>query len=482
MASAWLNAEGHDVVPYDFAAIHLLDRIYGTRPRSWLSLETDAIRDYDRPDRDRILMDTWRSIVANEGLMRSLGGAIEEAARGLAGTGPPDAVLFEIEDVDAVLPARRFARCLKALVPDAPRIALGRYFRERPYAARREAAYFDCVYGGRTSDHFRLLARWIVEPDRWGSVPGLTWRQGGRFVESRLVGPACREALPFPHYGVELQEELRRGVKVRLFDVGEEERGPFASKGPAVLAEIQRIRDEFGPCGFNVRGGGPGLAQRDPLMPDILSRRIAFWHGREATPTEVPASAMGAFRASGCRVLSLRVDSGSRRLLDDYFGHKFALSEAAAALGAAREANVYTVVRLTYPTLADDFHTRAETERFIEQTQPDAVAVRMAQVGPDGMGRRAHDRLLTEHTRFVLDLRARGYEVNVAPETALMARMGGYTGRESELYTIAAYRCLTGDAVGVAALAERINQGAASSPTGAALPRPFIPARHVVGN
>ncbi|MBI2424916.1 MAG: hypothetical protein HYV27_18965 [Candidatus Hydrogenedentes bacterium] len=76
-----------------------------------------------------------------------------------------------------------------------------------------------------------------------------------------------------------------------------------------------------------------------------------------------------------CVAADVSLPSGSQRLLEDFFRMRTGVGRCENGLRLLREAGVSTGLRLQYPCPWDDYHTAAETARFIARTKPDTVAV-----------------------------------------------------------------------------------------------------------
>jgi len=209
-------------------------------------------------------------------------------------------------------------------------------------------------------------------------------------------------------------------------------------------------------------------------------------------------------KASGCEAMEFRVDTGSQWMLDEYYRRGFTVTRAEQVLAACRNAGIYSIARMTYPSPWDDFHTRAETVRLAERAKPHAVRVEMPAVAPkaDGYGSSNTPGLEADTGRYLKhaatargfvqpaafpwrlhrgrggtrslaqafqanqalrwELQSLGIATSVTPELALMAQVAGYTGRAQDFAMLMHAALATGDVEGLAAWVERFNAEASA--------------------
>lgn len=186
----------------------------------------------------------------------------------------------------------------------------------------------------------------------------------------------------------ELEESLRRippdfgaGVYGALHAAGPESGKlqllPVCGSGTAqdFALELQRLFAETGLralCVVRSEWGGPETGELARIL--LAQERPFVYCVREADlPTE--DISFTSLRASGCLAASYGVETGSQRLQRDFYGRQATMGAIERLLGRARRAGLGFATRLTFPCPADDWHTYAETLRFLERVRPDGVSV-----------------------------------------------------------------------------------------------------------
>jgi hypothetical protein len=202
-------------------------------------------------------------------------------------------------------------------------------------------------------------------------------------------------------------------------------------------------------------------------------------------------------------IASLRIHSGSQRLLDQQFNTLISVSDVEAQLRTLREEGAYVVTQLDFPAHDDDYHSACETLRLLSRAKPDAAIIRIPddQVqklltakqkwrkdpnlfgvssripnGTSGLPepecRRPNGPWSTSSvsssdiTKCALslrfDLEELGILTNLIEEFILVAKLSGYAAREKEFADLLASMLLQGDGAALTELAKSFQRSARS--------------------
>ena len=433
------------------------------------------------------------------------------------------------------------ARRLRERRPGLRLVATGAWLdRYAEALAQTDCAHvFDCLCVGDRELGLLELAANLMRPEALMSLPNvIATGAGGRQVPLRCEKRNL-DALPAPVYSEEVYPALHRSTQLKLFTL-EDSRGcgeachtctlPAWSEGRvrlrsvrAVCNEVSRLRQAHGARTFRFAGTGTPPFHAEAIAQAMLARRMAVTYNRSLQLCHAEPDIAAALRASGCQACTVRVDTGSQRLLDDYYGRALGVGQAERVLRECVAEGIYTVEQFTYPCPADDYHSREETLRLIQRTRPHAMAVGLPELAPgsnwhtwatefgfdihrrryqrwvlDGcagfdtpwggaqnvpyrLGDYSPRKALAENAAVVADTKEHGPATHVSADLALVARVAGHAGQEGE-YSLEFLRlCLTGDAIGLATQIERFNARACVSPHSLVC-RPFKPALAAVGN
>ncbi|MEK7795694.1 MAG: hypothetical protein AAB353_14245 [Candidatus Hydrogenedentota bacterium] len=169
-----------------------------------------------------------------------------------------------------------------------------------------------------------------------------------------------------------------------------------------------------------LRSNGQRLAQA------LLVARAAANYSRTVDPNSLTPNCARLLKLSGCTAVSLRIHSGSQYMLDRYYRRGVTVSEAEQAVRACKAAGLFTVAQFTYPSELDDYHTCAETLRFIVRTRPHSALFAPDETAIESRRRRNARRDLETQAE------ALGVCVGVTAREGALAAAAGMEGREFE--------------------------------------------------
>ena len=357
------------------------------------------------------------------------------------------------------------------------------------------------------------LAERLDRPSQWSRVPNFVpLACEGKKARLRLPGTSLA-TLPEPVYTPEVYPAMRGEEKLKFFEI-EDVRGTrhHTNASPrftpdntlrmkpvsVVCDEMWRLGSLFGAHAFHFVGPGAPASHMNAVALEVMRRGMRVRYSRTANIELAVPESYDTLASSGCMSMSYRIDTGSQRLLDDYYGNPFTVTHAETVLRACREAGMYTIAQLTYPCPADDYHTRCETLRLMARTAPSAAPVTLPQVLPQSawhrrpkafgfrvdqarllentvrMRRRAPmqesrwrklpfaigslsaSQVMAEHDELVKDLQELQIAA-VAPESLTrLARIAGYSNREDVFVSRVRVRLIDRQWFGDRDLSERV--------------------------
>jgi len=522
VAGSLLDA-GHRPLILDYATLDMFDRFFPAQlRRATLSLA------------DQLLGDTSSgSVKALAAFLRLRGlGAghrrqqarfrrdmAAEAAREVAGLGRCDLVVLSVREAADVRPALLLAERLRETRPEAVIVAAGEFIERygelvaREVAGRRARA-FDCLCLGDPEWTLARFAEVVDRPELWTETPNLAVVRGNsvRLTRRKRVD---LNSVAIPDYSSDTYPALEGNGKFKVLGVsctrvcsqqcpacphGEIQPGLSRPRTPRTVCQalIEGMRQQ-NVCAFALEGPAFPETYAVSTAREILSRGLAVLYSREASIRETRVSNLATFKASGCQVLSFRVDTGSQWLLEDYYGRRFSVSECEKVLNHCGASGLYTIGRFTFPSPADDDHTRAETLRLLERVRPGSALLGLPdpQPGSEWFDRadeygfqlnvakyvrtivdnhgiselplspwrtllHARRRVSFQDARRELeslrgDVSAAGVSTEVTPELGLVARVSGYEGHEHDFAALMHRKLFSGDVPGLADVASRFN-------------------------
>lgn len=342
----------------------------------------------------------WRSWWLDRQI-RSLNAVLAEAvsahhmavALQIADRGALDFMVYLLNTRGDVAAAASIAGTVRQWCPNLPQLVVGPFAERHAGLLLSERGEFD---GALTGDIELGIREWAPVSGRrhaWREASSLVYREDGGIVRTPVRRVPSLEALPAPCYDRPVYPALAGGEKLHLYTV-EQSRGdssPGCGKGASrfgpvrvrgskdTLASLQRLMRLHGAMAFHIAGSGTPSAQCDCLAYDLVAFGKPVRYSRSTGIRHIDPATTRALYSSGCRAAEVRADTGSQRLLDDFYGSGFGVTRMEEALRACRRAGLYTALRLTYPCPQDDYHTHAETLRLLQRCKPDSVAVAPAE-------------------------------------------------------------------------------------------------------
>lgn len=453
--------------------------------------------------------------------------------------GPVDFMVFLADDAADFREVLAVCRVLREHNPEIRMALAGRHARDYGGIILGETDLFDALFEG---DEEVGVAEWAARmacKDAWGTVPGLLYLDEGILRRGTRSLPANMDEFPLPCYDTSVYPAVHGDGKFLLFTLEQSRGGGHAGhadggaartgrayrvKSPGALcAEAAQVMKQFSSHAFHIHGGGGSAGQLAALAQEFSSRRCRLQYSHSGEIRHAEPAAAGALAASGLRTVFLPIDTGSQRLLEDFYGRDFGVTEMERALCAYRKAGVFVVAGCTFPCPMDDYHTRAETLRLLIRCRPGGVRVMLPELKPGSVWmQRAPDfgyrvnhaafsawargentpylpgemdqyslpyrmqgwsrgRMAVEYADLTRDVAELGIALGGSAQSYLMARVAGHEGDEGAFSTRLQQALDMLDAAGLARLVNGFNERACAA-TGLTAFRPFAPALAAVGN
>ncbi|NIA16174.1 MAG: hypothetical protein GWP08_19095 [Nitrospiraceae bacterium] len=514
-----LRAAGHLAEVRDYGTVSTLSRLFPRRLRVATSLLADGLLSESAAGSLSMLTALWRLRGMNNGFQAQRDTVCAEAAAEIASLKGVDFVAFSIERAEDVHGAHRIATALRTRSPYLRCIAMGPFVECYGPELARVTNAFDCFCVSAPERTVPQWAEWLDRSEKWTSLSNLVIAGHGQVIETPREPGVDLDDAPYPDYASDAYTTLGAGEKFHLFSI-EVGRGcldhcracPESSPNEDLIQQrsAQSVCDEIGRTvkmldshAFRFDGPPPpgnGMA----IACEILRRGFTVAYAQDAAINDADPQHFAALRAAGNHILSFRLDTGSQWMLDDYYRRGFGVTEAEGVLRSSKFAGIFTVARFIYPAPPDDYHTQAETLRFISRSEPDVALVDLPEVIPGSdwyrlapqfgfsldtkryvrralsggsrgplplrqwrafrgrWGSRSLSRAVRDHEALISEVEELGIPTAVSPETALVARVSGHEGREQEFSESLRRQFFTGDVDALRACAIRFNENAAT--------------------
>lgn len=389
--AAALCSGGHDARVLDGGTIPVFARAYG--PACGAAL-TDA--------EDAAACGGWRlrraRVRAAGALAAGQARHAELVAEEARACPPCGLAVIEVARRQDVASSLALASAIRAHAPDAAVLAAGEVAEWYAASLLGAASPFDAVCRGDAEAVAPAVADCLATGRNWRTLPGLLQWNGGRTVATNVWPALAPEAWPAPLYAREVYPALHGPGKLRVFPVAESrggDLGGYALPRPPLEHRQARVRPAGLVCGevadlartmgaraFHFTGSGTPSAQLDALAYELLARCLHIRYSRAGHVRNLDPLTAATLRTSGCQAVALGIDTGSQRLLTDFYGHSFGVSETVQVVRACSQAGIFVQMHFTYPCPEDDHHTLAESLRLARCAEPAAVTVGLPELVP----------------------------------------------------------------------------------------------------
>ncbi|MCC6487351.1 MAG: hypothetical protein IT364_07610 [Candidatus Hydrogenedentes bacterium] len=537
-AAGSLLEAGHVTHIRDYGTVECVERLVGGKVGEAAKAVAESLVANSASNPLQTLHALWRVRAADRAFrvrMKSLACEIADGVANLKGLHFAALMMNVAEDVEwAALIARR----LRASRPKLRILAFGRIPELYGESLLRHYPVFDCLCAGDIEFSLLAFAEKAESPQTWHSIPNLLLMEpGGPCAAARSDGGSLG-GLPAPAYEPDVYPALRAEQKLKLFGL-EDNRGAgvFGHAFPragghagvrmkpvvAVCNEMWRVATLYGARAFSLCGGEAPASHMAAVAHEIVRRGMNVVYSRMSNVRGVAPAVFPTLSASGCVAMSFRIDTGSQRLLDDFYGRGITVTEIESVLHGAKKAGLYTIARFTYPCPEDDYHTHAESLRLIERVRPHVAPVEIPELLPTSrwyespghfgyslscddlvleavrcarkfplpenvwrsvpqrVGGLSTAQVIAAQQELIADIESRGIVASVPEKLARLARLAGYSEREREFGRRVQEEFLRGDTAGIATLVDQFNEVACVPAKGVAL-RPFDSQRIAVGN
>ena len=481
-----LERSGHTTTILDYGTIETLDRLFTPTFRNVAQRVADTVFTGQAAHPFSAVTTLWGLRGMRRTLRAELASLLDDVTRSIIAESPLDFVVFSLTVPQDVTICIALAERLASAMPGIRLVACGALVEwagaSNPWLA----------------EHFSLLLTQHAEQEL------LRWAEGRTFVDSPTQ--MASDSIFLPAYANDTYPALLGDSKFRLFEV-ETSRDifqrtyvdaasfPLVRSPESVCSEMEYLTESFGARAFCMTGGASVFDHMEHVAQEISARGLGVRYCRTGVihnPNGVSFSApvFNRIKVSGCRAIDFELNTGSQWMLDDYYGSDYGITEAEHILRASKFAGLFTVEHFVYPAPPDDYHSRAETVRLIERTQPDSVQINLPWalpssardikrndrdsdrtnflkaacrkqadlLSPDLETYWAVPRAVRECESLINELDALGIETGLNAETALIARLSGYEGRERDFSMLMLRHFFAGDVSSIASAVERFNR------------------------
>lgn len=272
-------------------------------------------------------------------------------------------------------------------------VAMGDYIKFTGPYILQYAQEFDCFILNHWENSIIPLWETITTGKNLSIVPNSAIYSGG-FIST---GPVQRilslDDLLIPTY--DNYRGFCSNEKIKIFTI-EHSRDGFISYAepmslrskitttPAkMLEEIAYLRKKYKSLCFHLVGEATTSSEVQLFNLNLLKAPYHIYYTRDFNCLEIEGDLVHTIAISGGKGISVKIPTGSQRLLSNFYGIMRTISSFEGAFSAFSTSPIYTAIECNYPSPDDDRHTFAETLRLFQRVKPDSVKVSPVWLWPD---------------------------------------------------------------------------------------------------
>lgn len=301
-------------------------------------------------------------------------------------------IVFHVQSREEMPRIAILSKGLRDCRPEAVQVLTGPYAVHYSIPALAALNSLDIAVNGAPESALIQLYEALDTPGCWPDIAGTVYRDTSDqvCVSSRVGDCGCGIYYPSTSLHKTSVTNGRFAVHSLHFAPGgappacqQDPPRTYCSKSPGrVLMELEYLYKNQGARVFHVEAPCVPGESLEMFASSLLGRNLSALYGLGGLAVPLGQDLADLLFASGCRAAGFWIPSGSQRLLEDFYGCAMSISAMSDAVNACREAGMFCSVRMCYPCPWDDWHTRAETLRFLERSGAHAVSFTSPEIVP----------------------------------------------------------------------------------------------------
>ena len=310
----------------------------------------------------------------------------------------PSLIAWYMETRNDFQRVRELSSYVKACSPEIHQTAIGPYIVHYGAAALNNVKSIDTGITGDPIAALTALSECVDDSESWGRIPGLLFHTRSGIASSpRNVYP-CRNVLPHEFIFSTRRRKLPRKEKqiplysltfncnnIRGYGLKPGVARPLQKSVSQLIDEMSFLNRYHGAGIFHIEASHVSDATLERFADTLLANNFMTIYSLGDLTEPFDEKLADRLFASGCRAVGFSTPTGSQRLLEDFYGCEMSISAMRATLRHCRAAGLFTVAHLCFPCPWDDYHTRAETDLFLEACRPDGITIHSPELLPESI-------------------------------------------------------------------------------------------------
>jgi len=258
---------------------------------------------------------------------------------------------------------------------------------------------FHCLARGEGEETVPLLAEWSEGRRDLGGIANVLFKDApGALVKTPLKTVDNLDALAMPCYDAAHYPTIAGNRHLKMVTIDESRGCPnscyfcihprksgsiWRLKSPErLVAEMKGIIAQTGANAFIYAGSNTPSKAAVANAKAIIDSGLKVSYGCFGHAKGIRKADFDLLKQSGCRAIFYGVESGCQRILDDALNKGTKVEEIRDILKRTKEAGIYTIGSVIYPSPFEDETSRKETMALLLDTRPDSVPVQFPGLVP----------------------------------------------------------------------------------------------------
>ena len=313
-------------------------------------------------------------------------------------TPAPSVIAWYVEGREDFSVARELSGYIKELSPNTHQTILGPYIIHYGAASLNNVKSIDTGITGDPVSVLAALSTCVDNPESQVRIPGLLFHtRSGLASSPRDVYPRrnvlsrefmfrdvrrqvpCEQA-QLPLFPITFNCNTVSGYGLKPGIVR-----PLQKSASQMIDEMYFLNRNHGAGAFHIEAAHVSGTTLERFADTLLANNFMSIFSLGELTEAFDVKVADRLFASGCRAVGFNTPTGSQRLLEDFYGCEMSVSAMRATLRHCRAAGLFTVAHLCYPCPWDDYHTRAETDLFLEACRPDGITIHAPELLPESI-------------------------------------------------------------------------------------------------
>ena len=254
---------------------------------------------------------------------------------------------------------------------------------------------FDALCFGDGEETINGFADFVAGKTQLDTIPNIIFRKNGKIIKNQRRFVEDLSTLPIPEYHQDIYTGI--GDKIKMFVVDESrgcpnycafcihpvKSGKLREKPVSrIIGELENFISEYGVRVFRYAGSNTPGDLLEKTSMQVIDRGLNIAYTTFGHFDSMKDVDFNIVRKSGCMSIFFGLESASPEILNKAMHKKNSPDVMESVIISCKNARIFTVVSVIYPSPFETDQTRKQTMDFILKTRPDSVLIQFPGLYP----------------------------------------------------------------------------------------------------